>query len=220
MLDVHPPHHPVHAWRDFFVHIATIVVGLLIAVGIEQTVELIHRHHEMAEAREHIRDEVRLNQRVCREDQQHMKEVMARLNQDLDLANAAGTSNQDPNATLDFTWTLQNFFDAAYNSAKASGVLSRMPSEETDSYGDMYTGVTMTTDAMVDLIKQIYAAKQVLHGRRLADLPSDQLAALRSSLSSAVAKAEYYQLVVDLESEEFDAVLANHYRTDVNGAGK
>ena len=46
MLDVHPPHETVHTWRDFFIHIATIVVGLLIAVGLEQTVEALHREHE------------------------------------------------------------------------------------------------------------------------------------------------------------------------------
>jgi len=27
MLDVHPPHKPAHTWRDFFIHIATIVIG-------------------------------------------------------------------------------------------------------------------------------------------------------------------------------------------------
>jgi hypothetical protein len=31
MLDVHPPHESIHTWRSFFIHIATIVVGLLIA---------------------------------------------------------------------------------------------------------------------------------------------------------------------------------------------
>jgi hypothetical protein len=43
MLDVHPPHEAAHSWRDFFIHIATSVVGLLIAIGLEQTVE--HFHH-------------------------------------------------------------------------------------------------------------------------------------------------------------------------------
>ena len=45
MLDVHPPHESVHTWRGFFIHIATIVIGLFIAVGIEQTVEVFHRRH-------------------------------------------------------------------------------------------------------------------------------------------------------------------------------
>ena len=33
MLEVHPPQHAAHSWRDFFIHIATIVIGLLIAPG-------------------------------------------------------------------------------------------------------------------------------------------------------------------------------------------
>jgi len=49
MLDVHPPHEAAHTWKDFFIHIATIVVGLLIAVGLEQTVEFLHRRHERAD---------------------------------------------------------------------------------------------------------------------------------------------------------------------------
>ncbi len=46
MLDVHPPHSPTHTWRDFFIHIATICVGLLIAVGLEQSVEALHHRHQ------------------------------------------------------------------------------------------------------------------------------------------------------------------------------
>jgi hypothetical protein len=46
MLDVHAPHESVHTWKDFFIHIATICVGLLIAVALEQTVETVHHHHQ------------------------------------------------------------------------------------------------------------------------------------------------------------------------------
>ena len=62
MLDVHPPHHPTHTWRDFFVHIATISVGLLIAIGLEQCVEAIHHHHqrEYLEQQMHVESEQNL----------------------------------------------------------------------------------------------------------------------------------------------------------------
>jgi hypothetical protein len=40
MLDVQPPHHAATSLRDFFVHIATIVIGLLIAIGLKQGVEV------------------------------------------------------------------------------------------------------------------------------------------------------------------------------------
>jgi hypothetical protein len=45
MLEVHAPHDVLHTWKDFFIHIATIVIGLFIAVGLEQTVELFHHRH-------------------------------------------------------------------------------------------------------------------------------------------------------------------------------
>ena len=35
MLDVHPLHGAVHTWTDFFIHLATLVIGLLIAVFLE-----------------------------------------------------------------------------------------------------------------------------------------------------------------------------------------
>jgi hypothetical protein len=57
MLDVHAPHEATHSWKDFFIHIATIVVGLLIAVALEQSVEAVHRHHEAAALREDLHAE-------------------------------------------------------------------------------------------------------------------------------------------------------------------
>jgi hypothetical protein len=57
MLDVHPPHHPTHTWKDFLIHIATICVGLLIAVALEQSVEALNRRHEAAELRETLKAE-------------------------------------------------------------------------------------------------------------------------------------------------------------------
>ena len=52
MLDVHPPHTTPHSWRDFFIHIATITVGLLIALSLEQTVLAFH-HREQRHQLEH-----------------------------------------------------------------------------------------------------------------------------------------------------------------------
>jgi hypothetical protein len=75
MLDVHPAPHAARSWREFFIHIATIVLGLLIAVGLEQTVEHFHRRHQLhnleealeksSEAnKEYIKDNIALVQGV------------------------------------------------------------------------------------------------------------------------------------------------------------
>ena len=52
MLEVHPAPHAAHGWRDFFVHIATIVIGLLVALGLERFAEGIHHRREVREARD------------------------------------------------------------------------------------------------------------------------------------------------------------------------
>lgn len=60
-MEVHPPHQSIHTWRDFFIHIATIVVGLLIAVGLEQGVEMLHHRHQRHQLEEDIHAEAARN---------------------------------------------------------------------------------------------------------------------------------------------------------------
>jgi|ERR1700690_3336006 len=49
MLDVHDPHRTVHTWKDFFIHLGTIAIGLLIAIGLEQSVEALHHRQQVRE---------------------------------------------------------------------------------------------------------------------------------------------------------------------------
>jgi hypothetical protein len=63
-MEVHPPHHPLHSWKDFFIHIATITVGLLIAVGLEQSVEALHHRHQRHQLQEDLRAEAEQNRLV------------------------------------------------------------------------------------------------------------------------------------------------------------
>jgi hypothetical protein len=68
MLDVHAPHETVHTWRDFFIHIATICVGLLIAIALEQSVEALHHAHERQALVQEMRLEAERNVGLLRTD--------------------------------------------------------------------------------------------------------------------------------------------------------
>jgi hypothetical protein len=68
MLDVHPPHHAANTWRDFFIHIATIVVGLLIAICLEQTVELLHHRNQRHQLQDDLRGEAEQNLQIIDRD--------------------------------------------------------------------------------------------------------------------------------------------------------
>jgi hypothetical protein len=49
MHEVHPLMHAAGSWRDFFVHIGTIAVGLLLALGLEQAVLAVHHYQQRLE---------------------------------------------------------------------------------------------------------------------------------------------------------------------------
>jgi hypothetical protein len=57
-MDVHKPK-PWHGLREFLKEYATIVVGVLTALGAEQAVESLHHHIAAGEAREAIRSEIK-----------------------------------------------------------------------------------------------------------------------------------------------------------------
>ena len=63
-MEVHPPHHAIGSWREFFVHMATIVLGLLIALGLEQVAEAIHHRHQRHELQENMRAEAERNVKI------------------------------------------------------------------------------------------------------------------------------------------------------------
>src|SRR5690242_10470755 len=48
-MDIHKPK-PVHSWRELASEIGVIVIGILIAIGLEQTVEQIHWAHQVRQA--------------------------------------------------------------------------------------------------------------------------------------------------------------------------
>jgi hypothetical protein len=46
MIDIHPPQHAPMTKREFVVHLFIVVLGILIAIGLEQAVEYLHHRHE------------------------------------------------------------------------------------------------------------------------------------------------------------------------------
>jgi hypothetical protein len=142
MLDVHPPHHTPDTWRAFFIHIATIVVGLCIAVGIEQAVEGIHHHHQIAETREALRIERENNIRAFKDGMSEYRRQTAALANNLTVLLYLQQHPNTPQTKLPgiLTWhgTRVKFSDSAWKTAQESNVTALMPQEEIRQYSLLY----------------------------------------------------------------------------------
>jgi hypothetical protein len=191
MLDVHPPHESVHTWRDFFIHIATIVIGLIIAVGLEQTVELLHHRHQLHQAREQIRTELTTNLEWNRTiDDPGVARIFANMDRNIALLRAAEEGHPAPNATFDFSWQIQGFNDAAYRIARENGAVALMSYAEAETYSDMYDQQQITFTAFVELIAQLKTAQSItLRGHTLAQMSPAEIQELLAACSAAKGKA-------------------------------
>jgi len=67
-MEVHPPHHPLHTWKDFWIHLGTITIGLLIAISLEQSVEALHHRHQRHQLQEDLHDEAERNRDIIQRD--------------------------------------------------------------------------------------------------------------------------------------------------------
>jgi hypothetical protein len=141
-LDVHAPHHPIGGWRDFFIHLITITVGLLIAVGIEGCVELHREHKLVREARETMREEIRLNSDTMKDVQGSVKKQRATMEKNIQtltrIQENPGDKSAQKNASISAEYSMVGLRDTAWKTAQTTGALAFMPYAEAQRYSDVY----------------------------------------------------------------------------------
>jgi hypothetical protein len=151
MLDVHPAHHAAHSLRDFFVHIATIVLGLCIAVGLEQTVEFFHHRHELADTREALRQEREENRKHFAEETVNWRRTTAAVKNNLlvlrYLQQHPHTPQEKLPGVLDWGQNNSRFTHAVWDVAQQTGVTSFMPREEVTEYSQLYRRLQLIGEA-------------------------------------------------------------------------
>jgi hypothetical protein len=142
MLDVHAPHESIHTWKSFFIHIATIVIGLLIAVGLEQTVEFAHHRHQLRETRESLRSEHEDNQRIMgyrlKEFRRYNKILQGNLIDFIYLQQHPGTPMEKLPETQRWSAIQIPAYTSAWSSAKISNITTFMSPAELHEYERVY----------------------------------------------------------------------------------
>ena len=150
MLDVHPPHAPTHTWRDFLIHIATIVVGLLIAIGLEQTVEFFHHRHLTHRAHLRLAQELKLNEETLRMNkfvvQLHEKNLIA----DLDILTRLRRHALKPTDSFITLRPYSLFTDAVWSNLHASGDANFLSSDELELYAPAYLQAEHYNQSMIE----------------------------------------------------------------------
>jgi len=133
MFDVHSPRTAAHTWTDFWIHLGTISIGLLIAIGLEQSVEALHRLHERHRLEQDLQTEAKKNLILMDFDNQHFDAMVAwliQLRSQVDAMRASGGkakfTYQPPPKTRG-VWAPDSPY---WNTAKESAEIGLLPRDE------------------------------------------------------------------------------------------
>jgi hypothetical protein len=176
MLDVHPPHEAAHTWKDFFIHIATIVIGLLIAIGLEQAVEWNHHRRQLQEVRAQLAEEREIDRRILVYDQAMYQQIEAELAADVALLQHRAPEEKTPLAgKLHYAWFGIALRDGAWQSAKQSDALALMPEDDLTVYSYRYFDFVSFTQSSLVLFPTMNEAASIVHDRPSGDFSPDDV---------------------------------------------
>ena len=179
MLDVHPPHAPTHTWRDFLIHIATICVGLLIAIGLEQSVEAMHHRHQRRELESQLRNEAQRNLDLAQQNITRLQAQLTWYNANIVALNSAPTTNGGissavllPPGNL-FRIGLLDPSQATWAVAKANGSVALLPEDEAQVYSRLDHEAELLQQPEAELLRDRLAVQSLRQSRN--GLPPAQL---------------------------------------------
>ena len=132
-MDLHAPEGPVRSVKDFLMHIFIVTIGILIALGLEQLVEMHHRHKLAEDAVAGFRHELADDRKAMDE----VMEAMPKLRADIDeeIANLESASPREihyPGFTYNVIST------ASWDTAVATRALAELPYDKAHHFAEAY----------------------------------------------------------------------------------
>jgi hypothetical protein len=163
MLDVHAPHRTVHTWKDFLVHIAAISIGLLIALGLEATVEWVHHKHQAQQALELLKQEIDRNRIALKNDKRSTDMGERNHRAAIAVLQRLRSSTLRADDRLVFVRKFDSLNSTAWKVVHESGAAAYIPYEVMARYGEIYEAQQGINDTATSGYVQLQGATSVLN---------------------------------------------------------
>ena len=138
MIDVHSPHEPIHGWRDFFLHLTTITIGLLIALSLEGLVEWQHHRHLVHDAEASLHAEIKSNADGMPKTLANLHKNQDDLKHTVDILKVLIATKKLPHDTMTIGYSFVTLDSVSWNTAQTTGAISLMPYDLAKEYSSIY----------------------------------------------------------------------------------
>ena len=141
-MEVHTPKQTPRSWREFLKDVGIIVLGVLIALTAEQSVQWVQHYRNRRQLEEDLRAEMRMNDTTLRED---LQVLSARKNwtfQEAHFIQAAVKANNIASLSQHElkmptgVFSLPN--DSVWQHARESGTIALLPRDEAEAYTTLF----------------------------------------------------------------------------------
>lgn len=218
MIDIHPPHHAAITRRDFFIHLFIVILGILIAIGLEQTVEAIHHRHQRHQVEHDLRTEAEKNLRLIDLDYKFYDNQLAALSalhQHVETLRASrgkhlpASTQPAPALPSPLYWFP---LASAWHTAKESSEIALLPREEAAMFDDLYfqnDRMSTFADKYFDALNEQRRFESRFKDRNSAGTSADAPSSL------ANMNAEDLKQYAGLISDSIEALQTSRFLTDL-----
>jgi hypothetical protein len=207
-MDVHPAHHAPRTWREFFLQLVTITIGLFIALTLQAGVESLHHRHLVREARDNLRLEMQINRKHFAENVQNLEKNRRQLAHDIDVLRDLRSGKPIEKNALAWGWDWNGFTDASWKTARDTGAVSYMSFDLINAYANVYSQQDyVNTQALVLINEEPKSAAFLQIAKDPSALsPSDIQSMLISLAESDIKLATLQNLMKPLDEMYTEAM--------------
>jgi len=176
MIDVHAPEHRISGGRDFFLHLFTITVGLLIALGLENAAEAWHHRHQRQEAEQTIQRELVYNKKHLIETAFVLQQEMESLTKAMAYLEARSGNRPASVAGISLGYTMPHLENASWRTANATAVVQYMPYEYVQRLSEAYDEQELLMKLQTDTLENYIRLNSYIAGKKDAsEMAKDEL---------------------------------------------
>lgn len=138
MIEVHPPEKRIHSVAEFFLHLFTITIGLLIALGLENVAGAAHHRHQREQAEATIRQEMHENRENVARAGEAIKTELGNMVAMLGYLEARSKGQDASAAGISLGFSMIHLQNAAWRTAGATGVVQYMHYDDAEKFAEAY----------------------------------------------------------------------------------
>ena len=137
-MEIHAPEGHMQSFRDVALHLAIVTVGILIALGLEQSVEWFHHREIVAEAKENLREEILFNKNALEKQAAQLPKFRAAATLALDFITDVRYKGKSDIHSLNLNFAWARLRSTSWSTAQTIGAVAYMPYSDVEKYAAVY----------------------------------------------------------------------------------